>query len=182
MGMGIVIPASLLEHPFRELLSPGVSLPVLFWSSILVVGLIEEGLKAGAVYFLHRSDPEYNEPVDGIIYGIMIGLGFAAFENLLYATVFGYAVGLSRAILTNLLHASFTGIFGYYFSRSRMENRPELPLWGLGLVSVFHGVYNFLILGQFIGTFTVVFLVVLLQIWLARLFEVMNQQSPFKPG
>ena len=181
VGMAIVLPASLLEHPFRNALAPGVSLPLLFMGSVFVVGLVEEGLKAGAVYFLHHNDPEFNEPVDGMIYGIMVGLGFAAFENLLYSLVFGYSVGLSRAILTNLLHASFTGIFGYYYSRSRIENRSGLPFWGLGLVTTGHGIYNFLILAGFIGTIEVIVIVVILQIILASLFKIMNRQSPFKP-
>ncbi|MFW5985502.1 MAG: PrsW family intramembrane metalloprotease [Halanaerobiaceae bacterium] len=179
-GMVIVFPASFLEFPFRNLFSPDKSLLTILLASVLIVGFIEEGFKAGTVYFLHYNNPEFNEPIDGMIYGITVGLGFAAFENLLYTEVFGYSVGLSRAIITNLLHASFTGIFGFYLARFRTEVNFSRLVFGFLQVVIFHGIYNFLVLSQLVGNRAVFFIVILTQFYLAYLMKKLNLESPFR--
>jgi RsiW-degrading membrane proteinase PrsW (M82 family) len=125
-GILAVFPASYLEAPFSDYLSSQTSLLTLFFSTILIVGVIEEGAKSLVVYILHYNHPDFNEALDGIIYGVTVGLGFAAFENLFYTMLYGYQVGLSRAVLTSLAHASFTGIFGYFLGQAKMNDNKSL--------------------------------------------------------
>ena len=180
-GMMAVFPASVLESPFSEYLTPETSLITLFFSTILVVGLIEEGAKSLAVYYLHFRHPEFNESLDGIIYGVTVGLGFAAFENLFYTILYGYQVGLVRAVLTSLAHASFTGIFGYYLGQARINEKKGLITFGFILVTVLHGLYDFLVIGQIAGFYFTTGIIVFLQLYLAGLIRKTTLESPFRP-
>ncbi|MFW5999308.1 MAG: PrsW family intramembrane metalloprotease [Halanaerobiaceae bacterium] len=180
MGMVIVLPVSLLEEPFGGLLTPGTPLPVLFFATIFIVGIIEEGAKSLIVYRFHYRHPEFDEPIDGMIYGITVGLGFAAAENLFYTMIYGYQVGLTRAVLTSLAHASFTGIFGYFLSRARREKNKYLIPAGYFLVSVIHGIYNFLIIGNIVSFYITMGIILALQLYLASLLQQMSEISPFK--
>jgi len=150
------------------------------FGTIFIVGIIEEGIKSYTVYKLHYRHPEFDEPVDGIIYGITVGLGFAAFENLFYTILFGYQVGLTRAVLTSLAHASFTGIFGFYLSRAQHENNRSIAIYGFLLVAVLHGIYDFLAIGGFMGLFSTIIVIGLLQVYLASLIRSTSERSPFK--
>ncbi len=178
--MVLVFPVSLLEAPFAEFLKPGKPLIVLLLAAIFIVGLFEEGAKSFLVYLFHYSHPEFNEPLDGIIYGVTVGLGFAAFENVFYTVLYGYRVGLVRAVVTSLIHASFTGIFGYFLSQSRIKDNKYLIVVGFIIVTVFHGLYDFLLLSNMIGIFSTVLIVILLQLILARLINITLEKSPFK--
>ena len=57
------------------------------WLLILViVAPLEELLKLLAVYFYAYRRPEFDEPLDGVIYSTAAALGFAAAENAIYLT------------------------------------------------------------------------------------------------
>ncbi|NLM97632.1 MAG: PrsW family intramembrane metalloprotease [Halanaerobiaceae bacterium] len=180
LGIILVIPAGLLEAPFASFLTPQTPVLLLFLASILIIGVIEEGLKSYIVYKYHYEHPEFDEPIDGIIYGVTVGLGFAASENLFYTVLYGYQVGLVRAVLTSLAHASFTGIFGFYLARAHHEKNKSFIWSGFLLVAFFHGLYDFLVIGGFINIFLAIVVIGLLQIYLASLIKTSSNRSPFK--
>lgn len=180
LGLLVVIPVSYIEAPFSGFLENPGSLLTLFLASVFVVGLVEEGAKSLIVYFLHFDHPEFNESIDGIIYGVTVGLGFAAAENLFYTIMYGYRVGIVRAFLTTLAHASFSGIFGYFLGRAKMENRKACIYIGLALVIFMHGLYDFLVIGEFMGFYTTILTIVALQLYLAYLINKLLDRSPFK--
>lgn len=149
-GMAAVIPAALIEMPFRHYLTTDSSLIVQLITAVVVVGLVEEGVKLLAASLVTMRHPAFNEPVDGIIYVVTASLGFAAVENLVYALTFGLAVLPVRSVVTSLAHASFGGISGLYLGMARCgvgEGR-IFVLRGLAIAAVLHGVYDFLILGE----------------------------------
>ena len=146
----------------------------------MVVGLIEEGAKSYVVYKFHYNHPEFNERIDGIIYGVTVGLGFAAAENLFYTMMYGYQVGILRAFITTLAHASFSGIFGYFLGRAKIENRKGSLYIGLFLAIVMHGLYDFLVIGNIMSLSYTILVVILLQFLLAYLMENLLDKSPFK--
>ena len=114
-GMLMVVPAGTLELLGKEgLMQARTSgnILLIFIYSFFFIGLIEEGLKFLLLAFL-VSRKELNEPVDGIVYGITVGLGFAVLENLFYTEALGFQVGLWRAVIACLAHAAFTGWGGY---------------------------------------------------------------------
>lgn len=148
-GMLMVLPAGYLEGFGRD----GLALAresgdffLIFFYSLFLIGLIEEGLKFLVLGFVLRPFGELDEPVDGIIYGITVGLGFAALENLLYTQALGIQVGLWRAVVTSLAHAAFTGWGARLLTRSYRAHRFRRFLGGWGLAFFFHGLYDFLLL------------------------------------
>ena len=178
--MFAVFPASYLEAPFSNLLSPQTPLTTLFLSTILIVGIIEEGAKSLIVYIFHYNHPAFNEALDGIIYGVTVGLGFAAFENLFYTVLYGYQVGITRAVLTSLAHASFTGIFGYYLGQAKMNDNKSLIVLGYIAVSILHGLYDFLVIGKIIGPLFTIGIIAALYLYLAGLIKKTTVESPFR--
>jgi RsiW-degrading membrane proteinase PrsW (M82 family) len=170
-GLLLVFPAGILESPFGQWLRAGTPPLKLFLACILAIGFIEEGLKSYAVYALHYKHPDFDEAIDGTIYGVTLGLGFATFENLFYTILYGYQVGLTRAFLTTLAHGAFTGIFGFYLSRGKREGKKAKIWQGFFLVAFLHGLYDFLIISAYINIYTTIIIIVLLQLYLARLFQ-----------
>ncbi len=63
---------------------------ILIWSQdgpehfTFLAGLTEESLKFTAMMLLVRNLAEFNEPMDAIVYGTLISLGFATLENFEY--------------------------------------------------------------------------------------------------
>ncbi len=86
----------------------------------LVVGPVEEAMKLWAVARYAYRRPEFDEPVDGVVYGAAAALGFAAAENVLYLSRFGSEIFLVRGILSNPGHALFAAFWGLALSRAKM--------------------------------------------------------------
>lgn len=150
-GLGIlsVLPAFFLELPWRDRILFYLrteSLGRLALLNFLPVAVVEELAKLAALYPVVIRSREYNEPLDGIIYGVTVGLGFAACENLLYAFSYGPTVGVLRALVTSLAHASFSGWLGYFLSLVKFGRRRIWLLVGLSLAILLHGSYNTMLL------------------------------------
>jgi len=116
----------------------------------LGVGLPEELSKLLAVRLTAFRHCAFNEPMDGIVYTVAAGMGFATIENVLYVTELGFGVGVLRAVLSVPMHALFAVVMGYYVGRAhraRAEGRSSggLLLVGLLLATVIHGIFNFII-------------------------------------
>lgn len=113
-------------------------------AGILIVGIIQEFLKYGAVRYSVFGSQEFDERVDGIIYGAAAGLGYATMLNLDYVVSSGgvdLGIGVIRIVVAALAHASFAGVTGYFLARAKFENMG--PLWlpgGLLLASILNGV------------------------------------------
>ena len=48
---------------------------------------VEEVLKFTVLYSLVYKMKDFNEPIDGIVYGVTVSLGFATLENIYYVYV-----------------------------------------------------------------------------------------------
>ena len=179
-GALAVIPVGLIEAPFAKLISNPSNLLTLMFVTIGIVGLVEEVAKFAVIrYTIYNSD-EFDEVVDGIIYSVAAGLGFAALENLLYTYVFGFKVGIIRAIVTSLIHASFSGIMGYYLGKAKLESKPALIWTGLLQVIILHGLYDFLIISGLVSNYLVYGMVIAFYIYLVSLINRAVELSPFK--
>lgn len=95
---------------------------------------------------------EVDSILDGLIYGSMVGFGFAAVENVLYFSSQTDAVGLLflfflRAFLFGMLHALFTGLFGVGLALAKFTPSPVLkivwPVLGLSAAMFTHGLHNY---------------------------------------
>ncbi len=124
--------------------------------SVSIVGpLIEEAAKAVPLVVLYAlARHELDGPLDGIIYGSLIGFGFAMTENVLYflgATGGGAAswlmLVLGRAVVFGLNHAMFTSLFGIGLTlaahKPSASHRWALAVLGFGGAVTAHFFHNF---------------------------------------
>jgi hypothetical protein len=57
---------------------------------------------------------EFDEPLDGVVYGVAVALGFATLENFLFVARLGLGVAWMRALFAVPAHALFGATMGYY--------------------------------------------------------------------
>jgi RsiW-degrading membrane proteinase PrsW (M82 family) len=132
------------------------ALPIAVTVFTLVVGVSEEGAKFLGAWSLARHRPEFDEPVDGIIYGCAASLGFAAVENVKYFAIgrmSGTLIAL-RAFVTVPAHLFFGAIWGYAMGRELVSRRTN-ALEYLALAAVVHGAFDAVLSIdglQFLGT------------------------------
>lgn len=119
-------------------------------SAFLIVGLTEELGKFAVLRGYAYRRKSFDEPLDGIVYSVVISMGFATLENIAYVynagqTGSGYAVAFLRMFLSVPAHASFGVLMGYYAGKAKFDkpNSLVLLLKGLGLSVLFHGAYDF---------------------------------------
>ncbi|MBE0669403.1 MAG: PrsW family intramembrane metalloprotease [Anaerolineales bacterium] len=134
-----------------------------FGTTSIVAPIVEEilkGLAVGIVFLLFRK--EFDSVLDGIIYGGLAGLGFAATENTLYIYRNGYLEGgweglfvlaFIRVIVVGWMHAFFTAFTGIGFAVARLNKNILIkiiaPFVGLGIAITVHAFHN--TLGGLIG-------------------------------
>ena len=121
-----------------------------------IAPIVEESLKGLAVaivFFLFYK--EFDSVLDGIIYGGIVGLGFAAAENTIYIYRNGYLdsgwsglfiLAFIRVILVGWMHAFFTAFTGIGFAISRINRNIFIkliaPLAGFGIAVTAHAFHN----------------------------------------
>jgi len=170
----------LLTYPNRQIPSEYFSL-LLF--AIFAIGLVEEFWKYTAVRYSVYHTREFDEyPMDGLIYGVTAGLGFAALENLFYTVSFGVGTGVVRGVVTCLAHASFSGIVGYNLGLAKMNPLREkyFIVRGLVLASILHGIYDFLFLSKILPLAGTAPILILVTWQLFRRFKAAQEQSQFR--
>ncbi|EGV43918.1 PrsW family intramembrane metalloprotease [Bizionia argentinensis JUB59] len=122
-----------------------------FIKAFLVVGFTEEFSKYIIVRYYAQPKDAFNEPFDGIVYAVMVSMGFAATENIIYVLEGGYEVAVLRAFTAVPAHATFAILMGFYMGKAKFsKNRRLLNLTGLLLATIFHGAYDFFLFIDFI--------------------------------
>lgn len=127
-----------------------------FGTTSIVAPIVEEilkGLAVGIVFLMFRK--EFDSILDGIIYGGIAGLGFAATENTLYIYRNGYLEGgwgglfllvFIRVFVVGWMHAFFTAFTGIGFAISRLNRNTLIkivaPFIGLGIAISIHAFHN----------------------------------------
>jgi len=154
-----------------------------FLKAFFIVALIEEFSKYVIVRYFNQPRKGFNEPFDGIIYAVMVSMGFAALENILYVLEGGIEVALIRAVTAIPAHATFAIIMGYFMGKAKFsKNRVKWNLVGLSLAIVFHGTYDFFLFINFIpgisiGAFVALILGVILS---KKAIKSHQEKSQFK--
>ena len=147
-GAAVIIPVFFIERSFNIL--PDKSISGTAFYAFLVIALTEELGKFAVLRLYAYPNKSFDEPLDGIVYAVMISMGFATVENILYVTHAsttgqGYQVAFLRMFLSVPAHATFAVLMGYQAGKAKF-NPPEqgrLLLTGLVLAVLFHGAYDF---------------------------------------
>jgi len=150
---------TLLSAPFYYLLSENAADLA---PGALIAPIVEEVTKAIVLLLiLLWQRHEFDSPLDGIIYGAMVGMGFAMVENVLYyVSAFGdngaqgwNTVVLMRGVIFGLNHALYTAFTGLGIAIARNSRagwvRVLAPLLGLAAAITLHAFHN---IAMFSGT------------------------------
>lgn len=179
-----VVPAGFLEWgamTATPYLNPSVmtlggsasSFPLALLVFTVVVGLSEEGAKLMGAWTLAARRPEFDEPVDGIVYGAASSLGFAAIENVKYFAFgrMGSAIIAARMFTSIPAHLFFGAIWGYALGKKLVSRRTSVLLF-LGWAALMHGAFDTLLSIDGLGL-----LALALNLALASLFIVLLRRA-----
>ncbi|HDS44601.1 MAG TPA: PrsW family intramembrane metalloprotease [Methanomicrobia archaeon] len=128
---------------------------VFFWAGMLSAPIVEEACKGIYLYWL-RKDPVLEGPMDGLVYGAAVAIGFEIVENVLYSfsAEFGIELAAVRSIAVG--HILFTGFFGLMVGVAKIKAQHRMIFFGyLGAV-VMHFVWNLLVTAHWISYFILV--------------------------
>jgi RsiW-degrading membrane proteinase PrsW (M82 family) len=122
----------------------------LFLYAILAIGPIEEIAKLVPFLLVIRHFPEFDEPIDGIIYASFIALGFAAVENFFYLQFLTSGESLARGFVGPVVHIVFASIWGYYVGRACLNRRRLIAtvIVSVGVTALIHGFYDYLVIAM----------------------------------
>jgi RsiW-degrading membrane proteinase PrsW (M82 family) len=167
------------------------ALPATFSDSpgfYLWAALIEELVKYGAVYFVVLRSPDFDEPVDAMIYLITAAMGFAAMENILVVSrAFDGGIGATLGILSlrfagaTLLHALSSALLGYFIALAwfAFDHRKILFIVGLMMATLFHWAFN-LFISQMHQSISLIFSTLLLMVMaflISALFDKIKERA-----
>lgn len=160
-GMLIALPTALIEfgatQGFKMLEVFNLpSILIIVLSIFIGAAFVEEFLKYWVVKESILKNPEFDEPLDAMLYMIIVALGFAALENILFITSpDGYFIlkdvltlSVFRFLGATFLHTLCSGLVGFFIALSCLNPKNRIKLTSIGLVmaTILHGLYNFSII------------------------------------
>lgn len=146
LGCLAVLPAIGFEKAFAYTYDGTVIGIAIF--SYAVVGFSEEMSKFLGLRFYAYNQPAFDEPLDGIVYSVMVSMGFATVENVMYAIKFNdMSVVIMRMFLSVPAHATFAILMGYFVGKAKFDSKNSVGLMTKGLLAAifFHGSFDFFI-------------------------------------
>jgi len=122
-----------------------------FWDAIRTAffgaAIPEETAKLLCLWMFLRKNPYFDERMDGIVYAVCVGMGFAAFENVEYLFAAGtdwVTTGIGRSLTAIPGHFGFAVIMGYYYSLNHFDayRAPgaHIKMWLFPVLA--HGIYD----------------------------------------
>lgn len=122
--------------------------------AVVLAPIIEELAKAGAVAFIMlRYRHQLNGLIDGLVYGALVGMGFAVTEDILYygmALAEGgvgafAALAVGRGVFSAFLHPMFSAFagMGLALTIEVRRNRWLPPVVGLLVAMGLHALWNY---------------------------------------
>ena len=151
--------------------------------AFLIVSLVEEFSKFIFVRSILYRSSHFNEPFDGIVYSVMVSMGFATFENLLYVSSGGMGTAIMRMFTAVPAHATFAVLMGFYLGKAKFEHKKSYyALHALGVATLFHGAYDYCLFVSWVPGIVLGALVSLVVgIWLSKkAIRIHQLASPFK--
>ena len=125
-------------------------------SSFLTAAPVEESLKLAVLYFFVYKMKDFNEPIDGIVYGVTVSLGFATLENIYYVYLLAdyfdttsMALAVARAFSAIPAHAVFGVFMGYFFMKYSFIKKKDNLFFAFVVPFVLHGCYNLFVISNY---------------------------------
>ena len=162
-GILITIPAYILNTYLSQIwmkteLTEGLI------SSFFTAAPVEEGLKLSVLYFFVYKMKDFNEPIDGIVYGVSASLGFATLENLYYVYLLAdyyqtssMYLAVVRSFSAIPAHAVFGVFMGYFFMKYAFIKKGDNLIFAFLVPFTLHGCYNLFVTSNFIVALLLIF-------------------------
>ena len=102
------------------------------FEALVMAAMVEELAKWIVFLTLIYWWEEFDEPLDGVVYGVALALGFATVENVLCVVRDGLGIGLLRAVFAVPAHALFGAAMGFYMGRAKLgrgRHGSIVPRW-----------------------------------------------------
>ena len=157
-----------------------------FMRAFFAAAFQEELLKFCVLFFFCVRFTEFNEPMDGIVYGTVASLGFASYENIHY--VYGYGVESFAASLSNAYVRAFSAvpshafdgvIMGFFIGRHYFrKHESKINIYFAFLIPfILHGLYDWTLMEESIHN-NFMWLIVAIELWLViYLYRVLKKEQ-----
>ena len=160
LGFLICLPAGILNELSNKFFFDRLNYSEDLTRSFLGPAWAEELLKFLILYLIVLKRDEFNEPMDGLVYGVVVSLGFATYENYTYVyewaeiiakeenvdyAELSYLIALGRSYSAIPMHGLNGAVMGYYFGMYAFTGNKKFLILSLALPYLFHGFYNFLV-------------------------------------
>tara|TARA_B100000965_G_C19517222_1_gene724754 strand:- start:20 stop:703 length:684 start_codon:yes stop_codon:yes gene_type:complete len=173
-GILITIPAYFLNTYLSEIwFSTNASEAII--SSFLTAAPVEEGLKLSVLYFFVYKMKDFNEPIDGIVYGVTVSLGFATLENIYYVYLLAdyfettsMALAIFRSFSAIPAHAVFGVFMGYFFMKYSFVKKKDNLFFAFIVPFGLHGCYNLFLASNY---YVAILLILISWILALRMFS-----------
>lgn len=157
------------------------------YDAFLKVALVEEFSKFIFVRFILYRNKNFNEPFDGIVYAVMVSMGFATLENLIYVFQYGLETGILRMFTAVPAHATFGVMMGYFLGKGKFIHKRQVyyGLIALLTATLFHGAYDyFWFIAQVTGVWTGIWVCAIISLVIGlvlsrKAIRLHQQASPF---
>ena len=137
--------------------------------SFFRAAFLEEGIKFALLIFFCVRLSDLNEPMDAIVYGAAIGLGYAAIENVGYLMSSNYESAWSIDMVKVryyplVMHMGFGVLMGFLLSQNLFEERSDFKrrlmlIMSLAFPVTFHGIYNYYGTADIFPLLTLIFVI-----------------------
>ena len=169
-GLFLCIPAFLINTELGNIYAKtGISEALI--SSFLSAAPVEEVLKFTVLYSLVYKMKDFNEPIDGIVYGVSVSLGSATLENIYYvyflSDYFGttsQGLAILRSFSAIPAHGIFGATMGYFFMKYTFIKKQNNLALCMIVPILLHGGYNY-----FAGSFFIISLLIVIVSWIVLL-------------
>ena len=100
--------------------------------------------------FYILKEKAFNEPMDGLVYGVLASLGFATLENFQYVFYFdsefwtAQEIAIFRSYSAIPMHGLCGAIMGFYFGQYAFSANKKYLGLAIIVPIIFHGSYNFM--------------------------------------
>lgn len=120
--------------------------------ALIFVGFVEEGSKFLFLRGILFQNRHFKEPFDGILYAVMVGMGFAIAENIVYVLNGDGGTALIRMFTAVPAHGVFAVIMGFFLGEAKVFQTSSFLYAGmaLGLATFVHGYYDYFLFLSFV--------------------------------
>ena len=164
-GILITIPAYFLNTYLNAFWYNNFKVSEGLIGSFLTAAPVEEGLKLSILYFFVYKMKDFNEPIDGIVYGVTASLGFATLENFYYVYLLAdyfqtssMSLAIARSFSAVPAHAVFGVFMGYFFMRYTFIKKGDNLFFAFIIPFVLHGCYNLFVTSNFYVSLFLIFI------------------------